>query len=133
MAVASSIVDDMRISHHRTEQFSDRLQTAETSSVIPGPNQRISGAAILLIICLSSFDKVKYKWFARWPFLRHSKDDMAFAVLTETDRSPGVAGVSVEVSNYGYSVCWPAAGESAHRWHQTWSDKLHARPIHYAR
>ena len=69
MAVAFGIVDRTRISHDLTGRLSDRLQAAETLSIIPRPNERVSRAPILLIIWLSSFDPVKNKWFARWPFL----------------------------------------------------------------
>ena len=59
MAVAFGIVDRTRISHDRTGRFSYWLQAAETLSVVPRPNERVSRATILLIIRLSSFDKVK--------------------------------------------------------------------------
>ena len=88
MAVAFGIVDRTRISHNLTGRFSYWLQAAETLSVVPRPNERVSRATILLIIRLSSFDPVKNKRFARWPLLWHPKDDMAFAVLAETDRVP---------------------------------------------
>ena len=88
MAVAFGIVDRTRISHNLTGRFSYWLQAAETLSVVPGPNERVSRATILLIIRLSSFDPVKNKWFARWPLLWRPKDDVAFAILAEPDWVP---------------------------------------------